>query len=73
MGHMYYYTCKWETVVGFIYIAKDENENFIMEKYTHITSSEQRTVCLRHVHVVVVILELQMRKRKTHNQPLVSR
>lgn len=37
-------------------------------KYTHITSSEQGTVRLRHIHVVVVILELQ-RKTKTHNEP----
>lgn len=33
-------------------------------RHTHITSSEQGTVGLRHVHVVVVILELQMKTDK---------
>lgn len=31
--------------------------------YTHITSSKQGAVRLRHVHVVVVILELRMRQK----------
>lgn len=49
-----------------------ENWNFNLQKYTHITSSEQGTVRLRHVHVVVVILELQMKTKNTMSL-LVSR
>lgn len=47
--------------------------SFSMEKkYTHITSSEQGTVGLCHVHVVVVILELWMKDKKSTLSLLVS-
>lgn len=45
----------------FKYVTKQKKKEV---KHTHITSSEQGTVGLRHVHVVVVILELQMKTDK---------
>lgn len=56
------------------WISHDQKGILIWKKvkYTHISSGEQGTVGLRHVHVVVVILKLWIKTKKSTLSLLVS-